>query len=59
MFSTSSFFYLGCAYPDMPKIPKIISFQYLFNISRKTGRMKLIFYLQINIKDFLKLILSF
>ena len=25
-----------CAYPGMPKVPKITSFEYLFNISRKT-----------------------
>ena len=41
------------------KVPKITSQQYLGNISRKTRRMKLIFCLQINIKNFFKLILSF
>ena len=35
------------------------SLQYLFNISRRTLRMKLIFCLQINVKCFLKMILSF
>ena len=49
-------FYGG--WSSVPKEPKI-SLQYLCNISRKTGRMKLIFCLQINIKDFFKLILSF
>ena len=43
----------------MPKLPKITSLQYLYNISRKTWRIKLIFCLQLNIKGFFKLILSF
>ena len=39
----------------MPKVPKITILQYLCNISRKT-RMKSIFWQQINIKDFFRLI---
>ena len=39
---------------------QITTLQYLCNISRRIGRMKLIFCLQIiNIKDFFKLMLSF
>ena len=41
------------------QVPKIKNLQYPCNISRKTGRMKLISCFQINIKDFFKLILSF
>ena len=45
----------------MPKVSKTISLQYLnyCNISRKTWRMSLIFCLQVNVKDFFKLLLSF
>ena len=38
---------------------KLASLQYLCKISRKTGRMKLIFCFQISIKSFFKLIQSF
>ena len=41
------------------KVPKITSLQHLCNISKKTGRMKLAFRLQIKIKDFFKFMLSF
>ena len=41
----------------MPKVPKASS-QYLSNKKITEGRMKLIFCLQINVKCFLKLILS-
>ena len=41
----------------MPKVPKTTSLQYLCNISRKKGGMKLIFYIEIN-KPFYKLMLS-
>ena len=44
---------------SIPKVPKTTSLQYICNISRKTGKMKSIFCLQINIRDFFKLILSF
>ena len=44
---------------SIPKVPKITGLQYLCNISKKAGRMKLGFCLQINIKDFFKLLLSF
>ena len=52
----SVIFYGG--WSSIPKEPKI-SLRYFCNISRKTRRMKLIFCLQINIKGFFKLILSF
>ena len=55
-FSTRLQCLFRCAQPGMPKIPKITSFQYLCNILRKTQRMK---FLQINIKGFFKLILSY
>ena len=41
------------------KVPKIKNLEYPCNISRKMGRMNLIFCFQIDIKDFFKLILSF
>ena len=44
---------------DKHEVLKTASLQYLCNISRKLGRMKLIFCLQINVKGFFKLILSF
>ena len=44
---------------SIPKVPKITNLQYPCNISRKTGRMKLIPYFQIDIKNFFKLILLF
>ena len=37
----------------MLKVPRITSLQYLCNISKKTWRMKLIFYQQINIQSIL------
>ena len=49
---------MGMQWPGISKVPEI-SLQYLFNVSRKTGKMKLIFCQQINIKGFFKLILSF
>ena len=39
-----------------PKVPKIASLQYLYNISKKKLEMKLIFCMQINIKVSYKLI---
>ena len=44
---------------DSIKVLKITSLQYICNISAKTGRMKLIFCLQVRIKNFFKLILLF
>ena len=44
---------------SIPKVPKITSLQYIWNISRKMGKMKSILCLQINIRDFFILILSF
>ena len=44
--------------PDMPKAPKIRSFAYLFNISRKTLGIKLLFCLQINTKVFYSVMIS-
>ena len=43
----------------LPKVPRVTNLQYLCNMSRKIERMKLAFSLQINIKDFFKLMLSF
>ena len=40
----------------MAIVPKVTSLQYLCNISRKKWKMKLIFWLQINIKGFFKLL---
>ena len=40
----------------MPKVSKIASLQYLCNISKKKGEMKLSFFMQINIKLSYKLI---
>ena len=53
--------YLKCQpfFPFFPKVPKTTILQYLFNISTKSRRMKLLFCLQINFKDFFKLIISF
>ena len=42
--------------PGMLKVPKIISLQYLCNISWKTWWMNLIFCLHINVKSFFKLL---
>ena len=33
--STNWLYHFGCTWPDMPKVPKTTSFQYLCNISRK------------------------
>ena len=41
------------------KAPRATNLQYLCNMSRKKERMKLIFSLQTNIKDFFKLMLAF
>ena len=41
------------------KYPKTTSLHYLGNISRKMWRMKLIFFLLINVKDLFRVILSF
>ena len=43
----------------LPKVPRTTNLQYLCNMSRKKERMKLIFSLQTNIKDFFKLMLAF
>ena len=41
---------------SIPKVPKIASFQCLYDISKKKLEMKLIFGMQINVKVFYKLI---
>ena len=41
---------------SISKVPKIASLQCLYNISKKKLKMKLIFYMQISIKVFFKLI---
>ena len=41
------------------KVPKIASFQCLYNILKMKWEVEFIFYVQINIKDFFKLIQSF
>ena len=43
----------------MPKIPKVTSFYYLSNISRKRGGINLMFCMKINSKVFHKLIAVF
>ena len=49
--------FVGCIHTWL-KVTKLTSFQYLCDISRKKGGMKLIFCMQINIKLSYKLILS-
>ena len=58
-FSINCCYQFWWAWPGMPKVLKIISMQYLCNISRKNCVTKLMFCMLINMKLFYKLILLF
>ena len=52
-------YYFGCTWTEKLKVGKRTSLECLCNVSKKTSRMKFIFHLQPNIKNFFTLILSF
>ena len=57
--SSNWYYYFRCLWPGMPQLPKVTSFLFLYNISRKKWVMKLIFCMHINIKVSYWLILAF
>ena len=44
------YYHFRCVWPGMPKLPKITSLLFLYNILRKKWVMQLIFYMQISMK---------
>ena len=58
-FQKGFFYHFRCVWPGMPKLPKITSFIFLYNILRKKWVAQLIFYMQISMKACQKLILRF
>ena len=46
--------WLWLGFSSIPKVPRIGSLQFLCNISKKKVQIKLIFYIQVNIKSFLQ-----
>ena len=57
--SSNWYYHFRCVWPGMPKLPKITSFIFLWNILKKKWLMKLIFYMQIKMEISYKLILWF
>ena len=51
------YYHFRCVWPGMPKLFKITSLLFLYNMLRKKRVMQLIFYMQISIKACYKLIL--
>ena len=52
-------YHFRCVWRGMPKLPKITSLLFLYNMLRKKWVMQLIFYMQISMKACYKLILRF
>ena len=53
------YYHSRCVWPGMPKLPKITSLLFLYNMLRKKWVMQLIFYIQISMKACYKMILRF
>ena len=53
------YYHFRCVWPGMPKLPKITSLLFLYNMLRKKWVIQLIFYMQISMKACCKLILRF
>ena len=58
-FSTRWYYHYWWTWSSILKVFKVTSLQYLYNISKKKQGMEFIFCIQINIRNFYKLALSF